>query len=216
VTTILTTHSVSFFIAGVVSLLTSACATGDLLSNRVDVAGVRYDAQECVENALRNRPDPAATSDAAVAFARACQEGEAASCSVLGVMYELGRGFAVDTLHARALYGGACETHNLRACGNLGELLLSDGSRARESGRAVSLLRMSCNGGEERACDRLGRAYRDGDGEPRDSTRATALFNAACGAGYAPACVELAAQSALSGERGVPSGAQALELSGAM
>jgi TPR repeat protein len=184
-----TTHSVSLFIVGVVSLLASACATGNLLSNRVDVAGVKYDAQECVENALRNRPDPAAVSDAAVAFAHACQEGEAASCSVLGVMYELGRGFPVDMPYARALYHSACEAQNLRACGNLGELLLREGSRARESGRAISLLRTSCDGGGRRACDQLRRAYRNGDGEPRDSTPATALFDA-CSAGYAPACVE--------------------------
>lgn len=206
-TTTPTTHSVSLFLVGVVSLFASACATSDLLSNRVDVAGVKYDAQECVEDALRNRPDPAAVSDAAVAFARACQEGEAAACSVLGVMYELGRGFPVNAPYARTLYGGACETQNLRACGNLGELLLRDGSRARESGRAVSLLRMSCGGGDQRACDRLGRAYRDGDGEPRDATQATALFDAACSAGYAPACVELAAQLAISGEHGGPRGA---------
>jgi TPR repeat protein len=119
-----TTHSVSLLIAGIVSLFATSCATGDLLSNRVDVAGVKYDAQECVENALRNRPDPAAVSDAAVAFARACQEGEAASCSVLGVMYELGRGFPMNTPYARTLYRGACEAQNLRACENLSELRL--------------------------------------------------------------------------------------------
>jgi len=119
-----TTHSVSLIIAGVLSLFATACATGDLLANRVDVAGVKYDAQECVENALRNRPDPEAVSDAAVAFARACREGEAASCSVLGVMYELGRGFPRNTPYARTLYRSACQQQNQRACENLGELLL--------------------------------------------------------------------------------------------
>jgi TPR repeat protein len=200
--TIPTAHSVSLFIAGVASLLASACATGDLLSNRVDVAGVKYDAQECVENALRNRPEPAAVTAATVAFASACQEGEVASCSVLGVMYELGRGFPANKPRALALYGAACEAHNLRACGNLGDLMLSDGG---DPGHAVSLLRMACDAGQGRACDRLGRLYRDG--EPRDSTRAASLFDAACSTGYAPACLDLAAQLALPGGPSAPKGA---------
>ena len=169
-----TAPPLSLFVAGVVSLLASACATGDLLSNRVEVGGVTYDAQECVENALRNRPDPVAVSEATVAFARACQDGEAASCSVLGVMYELGRGFAVDTIRARELYGAACETHNVRACGNLGELLLGDENGARDP-RALFLLRTSCKGGDVRACETLGRLDRGGDGEPRNAIRERAI-----------------------------------------
>jgi TPR repeat protein len=126
----------SALVAGLVSLAVSGCATGDLLSYRSEVAGVKYDAQECVEHALRNQPEEDTVREAAVAFAGACREGEAASCSALGVMYELGRGFPVSTPHALALYGAACEAHNLRACENRDSLLLRDPTATRDPARA--------------------------------------------------------------------------------
>ena len=136
----------SLLVAGSMSLLTSACATGDLLTNQVDVAGVKYEAQECVEHALRNQPEPETVREAAVAFTSACREGEVASCSVLGVMYELGRGFPVSTPRALALYSAACEAHNARACGNRDRLLLRDGSGAREPARVSELLAKDTHG----------------------------------------------------------------------
>jgi TPR repeat protein len=122
----------SLLVAALVSVCASACATGELFTSRVDVAGVKYDPQECVENALRNAPNPGDVRDAAPAFASACEAGEASSCSVLGVMYELGRGFPIDTPRAMELYDAACDAHNPRACANRDRLLLRDGTDARE------------------------------------------------------------------------------------
>jgi TPR repeat protein len=124
-------RSASLLGAGLLSLLASACATGDLLTNRGEPGGVPYDAQECVEHALRSEPDPATVRDAVVAFTGACQAGEAASCSALGVMYELGRGVPASVPRALSLYGSACEAHNLRACANLRSLAQSEASATR-------------------------------------------------------------------------------------
>lgn len=128
-------------LASVCALCASACATGDLFAGRVDVAGANYDAQECVENALRSTPDPRDVRDAAPAFASACEAGEAPSCSVLGVMYELGRGFPVNAHRALALYDTACSAHNLRACANRESLLLKDGTAHEPAREGVRIAR---------------------------------------------------------------------------
>ncbi len=127
-TTARVTRFASLVVAASMPWLTSACATGDLLRNQVEVAGVKYEAQECVEHALRNQPEPETVREAAVAFTSACTKGEVASCSVLGVMYELGAGFPASTPRALALYGAACEAHNVRACENRDRLLRFGGA----------------------------------------------------------------------------------------
>jgi TPR repeat protein len=84
--------------------------------------GAPYDSQACVENALRRNPDPALLPDAAEQISAWCQTGDAASCSTLGVMYELGLGVRADRARAARLYRHACSDGNARACDNLGGL----------------------------------------------------------------------------------------------
>jgi len=139
-TTTRRTRFASALFAGFVALSASACATGDLLSNRSEVGGAKYDAQECVEHALRNGPEADTVREAAVAFASACSDGEVASCSVLGVMYEVGQGFPVSTARALALYGAACDAHNQRACENRSSLLARDETATHEPTAVSQLL----------------------------------------------------------------------------
>jgi TPR repeat protein len=140
-TSVLAARSMAFVLAaGLASIFASGCVTGDLLSVRVDAAG-RYDPQECVENALRSGPDPHALREAAVAFASACDGGEAASCSALGVMYELGRGLPMSTSRALSLYETACEAHNLRACGNRDRLVGRSSMAAADPALTVAIRR---------------------------------------------------------------------------
>jgi TPR repeat protein len=115
---------VLFAAIGAMSAL--GCVQGEVFANRVQVGGLSYDAQESVEHALRHRPDPQVMREAMVAFSKACDAGEFASCSVVGVMYELGLNFPVDAHRARDLYGVACAAHNARACENLSELMAAD------------------------------------------------------------------------------------------
>jgi TPR repeat protein len=197
--TLLSAHFTSLFIAAIFGLGASACASAELLQNTVEVAGQRYDAQECVENALRNQPDPTLLRDAEATFTRACNAGEAGSCSVLGVMHEVGAGVTPDRDRAVAFYEGACQAHNLRACSNLGDLMLRDASVTRQPWRALTLLRTACGGGEGRACERVGRAYRDGENGKRDRLTAAAFFEKGCGDGDPRGCAELASEIVLRG-----------------
>jgi TPR repeat protein len=100
------------------ALFASGCSDG-LFDRPVNVDGTSYDAQGCAEHALRNHPDPQAVRASAVAFTRACDDGEAAACSALGVIYEVGLGVAPDPSRAQFLYEAACTAHNRRGCMNL-------------------------------------------------------------------------------------------------
>jgi TPR repeat protein len=170
---------------------TAACAP-DIGAAGLVAPGGAYDQQACVETALRRGPDPEAARDALAEMTQGCALGDSASCSMLGVIYELGRGVRPDTRYARDLYRKACGKGNARACGNLGELELKEGG-APDS--AKSLLRTSCDAGHGRACTALGRVYAD-EGVPGSR----ALFQLACNRGEAAGCVALADQLERAGE----------------
>ena len=171
-------------------LAASACGGNGLFARPVEAGGGSYDARTCVENALRRSPDPSILADALARFSEACTAREAAACSALGVMFELGRGTPVDRERARSLYTEACTAREPHGCANLGELLITEG-RA-ERARGLVLLRRACNDDVGRACAALGRAYRDGRGVEPNPGIARSLLDVACGDGETVACLELA------------------------
>lgn len=158
-----------------------------------------YDHQACVENALRNKPDPALLADAALELGQGCRFSDASSCSMLGVMYELGRGVRRDPERARSLYERACDGGNARACGNLGELVLRDPALGAPE-RAVSLLRSSCEAGQPRACATLGVAALEGRVRLASPDEPRLLLARACGRGEPAGCVALGDLSARLGD----------------
>jgi uncharacterized protein len=176
--------------------------------------------QRCVECALRAGAGDADLGRAAARFEQACDTGDARSCSVLGVMYEEGKGVAADPARAERLYERACARGNARACTNLGRLL--DGPRHDRDGAAVAF-EVACHAGDAEGCYQLGRAryaagdvrhaaaalckactsahapacdglgvlYEQGRGVAQDPTRARDLYRQACEAGYVAACDRL-------------------------
>lgn len=193
----------------------------------IDGATDVYDHQACAENALRRGADASLVAETAAHVKRTCAAGEIPSCSILGVMYEVGAGVAQDRDQAMTLFRRACDAGNDRACGNLGELMVEDSlpGQAPETGRA--LLRRACDAGQGRPCAALARiqlnqdaartfferACTQGDGpgcyefaqwlaksvNPEDNTRVTELLATACTRGHAKACSELV-KSARPGE----------------
>lgn len=103
--------------------------------------GSSYDSQICAENALRRAPDPEVLPpNAPDALSEWCSVGDAASCSVLGVMYELGFLVGPNRAHAARLYERACAAGNARACANLGALRTADAPRGTPSREGLALL----------------------------------------------------------------------------
>jgi TPR repeat protein len=148
--------------------------------------------QACVECALREHPNPGTLPHAQTKFSRWCREGDARSCSVLGVMYENGSGVERDHAKAAQLYGRACRQGNARACVSLGRMM-HDGTAARPDPMgAATMYESACLSGELEGCYELGRILRAA-GEPR---RAAKVMGQACEADHAPACETLGVMAA--------------------
>ena len=98
--------------------LLAACALGGCAPlrsfPRIDVA-----TQACVDRALHNDPERSVLAEAAERFGVGCDAGDAAACSLLGVMRERGLAMRADIADARALYQRACQAGNAIGCAHL-------------------------------------------------------------------------------------------------
>jgi uncharacterized protein len=167
------------------ALTASGCA-GFSMGNKPGLVDAR---QDCVEGSLRRAPDPGVLPEAATEFDAACSDGQAAACSVLGVMYQLGRGVDRDDERAHALFAGACAAGNAGGCVNLGSMLVADGDVVTASVR----FQWGCDHGEKRGCAELATLHAQGvGGIPLDLPRAATLYEIACHAGDGTACFRAA------------------------
>lgn len=148
--------------------------------------------QTCIENALRRAPDEALIRVARPRFEASCREGEAASCSALGLMHELGLGVAPSPERAVALYERACTADNPRACVNLGRALERGHGAPRDASRATQLFGAACDRGEMSGCAVLGRELATSpNAKKADRHRGRQLLSQACDAKETTACVDL-------------------------
>jgi uncharacterized protein len=151
-----------------------------------------YNRQSCVEDAMRERPNANLAAAAAPELELGCRAGDAAACSALGVIYELGLGRDKDRSMARALYLKACTANNKRGCVNAAILDLVDSRSASATGHAREMLFSACEAGEPSGCTAMGARLASGDGVPRDLEQARRMFQKGCDAGSAAACFGLA------------------------
>jgi TPR repeat protein len=117
--------------------------------------------QRCLECALREHSKSADAERGSQRFADRCAAGDAASCSVLGVMHELGRGVPRDELRAADLYQRACIGHNPRGCVNLGRLFRRGAGRRHDDATAAMLFDVACRRAEGEGCFELGQLRYD-------------------------------------------------------
>lgn len=151
-----------------------------------------YDQQLCVETALRRNPDPATLASAYARFEAGCQEGDAAACSTLGVMYERGLHVKQSVPRAVRLYDRACKGDNGGGCVNLGMAYKAGAGVEVDAARAAQLFEMACERGDVRGCTELASVMARGQGIPSDARQAAELFETGCSAGHADACYRLA------------------------
>ncbi len=143
--------------------------------------------QTCLECALRRR-DSQEAEQAMLRVAQQCQEGDAASCSALGVAYETGHGVTPDARKAAALYQRACTGGNLPACVHLGEVYERGTLGHVDRDGAEIIYRAACDGRLGEGCHRLAR-LRYGDGAVADAAK---LLARGCKDGHARSCEALA------------------------
>ena len=117
-------------------------------------------------------------------YVKGCDGGDPSGCYNVGLMYEKGRGVAVDLEVAFAAYVEGCEGRFPKACENLA-LLYQDGRGVKASAtRAVEFHRRACPGDPEEsdaaACVNLAEALQSGTTVPADPKAAAKLFASIC------------------------------------
>src|SRR5438067_2455731 len=76
----------------------------------------------CHAQPLPDRSERARTELEAAALKRGCDDGGAAACLKLGLLYARGRGVPRNLARAAGLYERACDAGLAEACSNLGAL----------------------------------------------------------------------------------------------
>ncbi len=148
--------------------------------------------QRCVECALRENPNPELLADAKRKFEGWCDQGDARSCSVLGVMYEQARGVPRDLPRAARLYGKSCRHGNARACVSLGRMMEAGTAARPDPAGAATMYEMACLKGEARGCHESGRLAAAAGLHQRAATH----FRDGCKGGFAASCESLAEMTA--------------------
>lgn len=143
--------------------------------------------QACIECALREHDSPETLPDAEAKFTRWCAEGDARSCSVLGVMFENGRGVVADPGKAARLYGRACRGGNAPACVSLGRMMEAGTAARPDPEGAIVMYEAACDAGELAGCEQLGRTLAD-IGRLRLAAK---VLGSACKRGHAASCETL-------------------------
>ena len=134
-------------------------------------------------------------------FKRGCQNGDAASCYFLGLLYEKGWGAKKSYEAASELYKKACDKNNGDGCGGLGNLYCNAKAVSFDDSTAEKLFIKACKLNSALGCRFLGDFYHSGcrlkdtfKDEPRSFEfykKATALYTLACQNSDAVGCNEL-------------------------
>ncbi|MGC1498039.1 MAG: tetratricopeptide repeat protein, partial [Sulfitobacter sp.] len=83
-------------------------------------------------------------AEASLLWAKACDKGDATSCSNLGIMYQNGVGVGQDEARAAELYQVACTVGNIAGCSNLGIMYQNGIGVGQDEARAAELYQMAC------------------------------------------------------------------------
>lgn len=121
----------------------------------------------------------------------ACDGGDAASCSDLGVKYRDGDGVQVDYDRAVALFRRACRADDAPACLRLGYMYYQGWGVKQNSKKARKHYQQSCEGGYAGGCVNLGVLYYHGQGVDQSYAEAVELWTRACAQGDQVGCTYL-------------------------
>jgi TPR repeat protein len=134
---------------------------------------------------------PSDKTMAANLLRRACDAGELAACTDLGLkLVPVEADAHFDGSESVALYSKACDGADARGCFLLA-LSYAEGPR-RDMSIAAALYKKACDRAHSGACVNLGRLHSKGEaGLPRDATIALALYEQGCNRGDPAGCKNL-------------------------
>jgi TPR repeat protein/serine/threonine protein kinase len=145
---------------------------------------------------LLERTEP---SKAADLYKTACDKGDAAACTLLGVLHEEGRGVTRDASRALSLYNQACKATDKLGCAYQAFILAEGLGVRQDEGRAADLakeaanwLAMECDASHPKQCVALGSMLASGmGGAKKDEAKALELMQKACDASEPSGCANL-------------------------
>jgi len=117
-------------------------------------------------------------------FRPAAERGDAEAQYRLGVMYEFGRGVAVDKAQAMTLLRKSAAQGNDSAQQELGVIYATGDGVAQDNSQAVAWFRKAANQGDPTAQYNLGLMIAQGSGVPRNDVVAIAWFRKSAAQGY--------------------------------
>lgn len=132
-----------------------------------------------------------AAQNAETLYGEACDAGDATSCGLLALMYELGQGVTQDLDKAVGFHERACDGGVGDACNHLGVLYLGGEAAAQRPELAFAAFDRACGAKHLAGCVNLGMLYRDGRGVEADFSRAQSLFQETCLEGHEDGCAQL-------------------------
>ncbi|MBE1291303.1 MAG: hypothetical protein GJ677_02320 [Rhodobacteraceae bacterium] len=130
---------------------------------------------------------PPHLEEAVATYQRAVDAGHLEAAVSLGVLYQEGRGVAVDYDQARALYESAATQNHARALNNLGLLYVRGHGVDQDYEKAAALFAAAADQGLDQALTNLGVMYENGFGVALDEERAATLYRQGGQAAKAPA-----------------------------
>lgn len=132
-------------------------------------------------------------TQAAALAERACADGHALGCEIVGELSHFGRGVPKDTRKALRYYKAACDGGDQAGCTNTG-LLLSGAATdvPRNDALGAMYYKRACDGGESTACGNLGLKYEFGVAVKKDPRQAVELFERACRMSGGGDCLRIA------------------------
>jgi uncharacterized protein len=95
---------------------------------------------------------PGELAEAADLCAKGCEAKSAASCALLGSMYQEGSGVSANAATAAGFYERACDLGEARGCSALGYLYFDGRGVARDETKARALIEKGCKAGDTDAC----------------------------------------------------------------
>ncbi|MDR2341758.1 MAG: sel1 repeat family protein [Campylobacteraceae bacterium] len=86
-------------------------------------------------------------------FQKACDKGDAYSCSIFGFMYSNGIGVRQDYFKAVELYKKACSGGDARGCNNLGVMYKQGKGVRKDIDKALDYYGKACDLKEQKGCE---------------------------------------------------------------
>lgn len=124
-----------------------------------------------------------------IAFQKACEHRDGASCFILGALYHNGNGVPKDDVRALALFRKSCAVGWWRGCGRLGESYLWGEGTPADNEMAIDNFERACANHYAPSCFNSAIMYRRGMGVREDPKLAAERLRQACDLGLQKACV---------------------------